>query len=323
MAVSTLTEQFDNLYATTWQKMKSEISNAAFDQVAFYNYLRKKGGLKRDGGGRWIGVPVEYAQSSTVQGIAKGGTVTLQDKEILTTARFLWYTITDQIVRYRDEDRENRGAARIIDLIRSKVDNARKSVAATMETKLFTAQTGNYPDGLPDIVATTSTNTYGNIDRSSYTWWANQTTDFGTGNSFSVYGIPKMRTMWNDCIYGSLTETPDVLVTTQTIHEWYEDECLEPVMFRPGDSMDLGIPKVLSFKGVPVIWSIDATANAIYFLNTEYFKLMVDEAWDFVMGDWIAIANQPFDRVCHIVVTYNLICTNPRTCGVLHTIDTA
>jgi hypothetical protein len=108
-----------------------------------------------------------------------------------------------------------------------------------------------------------------------------------------------------------------MIVTDQTSYELYEDETLEQkqiVNKTTGDAM-FSDP-MLTFKGVPIVWSGQCTAGYMYFMNSMFIGLNVDPDINMTMTEWKVIPNQ-LDRVAQIVWKGNLIASRRASLGVL------
>lgn len=328
MALS-FTESLDTLYTTTWQLRRKEIVDQIMTATPFWYLMTKKGKRRTESGGRWIEVPLQYAKNETVQFFGKGDTISINDTQPLTVARWDWKYLAGSIVRYFVDDQKNRGQAAVINLMNAKLDNLRMSLIDKLETSLFGDGTGDSSkaiDGLGNIIAeTTTSGTVAGIDRASYTWWRNNATN-QTGKSSSVYLRSAMSTMFNNCGKQGegVTRFPDVIVTTQTIYEYYESETVEIARILIGDKQlaDLGFGE-LAYKGRPITWSPAQTADNMYFINTNFLEFVADPIANFDMTDWKPIIDQPNDRIAQIVSVGNLVCSNCQRQGVLYNIDTA
>jgi len=327
MALSYL-EQLDSLYTTTFQLRRKQIIDQVFNATPFW-YLLTKGGKRRtEQGGRWIEVPLQYAKNETVTFFGKGDTISINDTQPLTVARWDWRYLAGSIVRYFVDDQKNRGQAAIINLMNAKIDNLQSSLIDKLENSLFgdgTGDGGKAIDGLGNIVATTpTTGTVAGIDRATYTWWRNNTKNM-SGLSASVYLRKEMATMFNECGKQGegVTRFPNLLICSQTVYEYYESECLEIGRINIGDRTlaDLGFGD-LAYKGRPLTWSPALTANSIYFLNTNFLEFVVDPIANFDITDWKPVIDQPNDRVAQIVVVGNVVCSNCKRQGVMYNIDT-
>jgi len=321
MANPTRTEQLDDLYTSTWNNRKSDVTDNIFTATPTYFLMKKHGGIKLDGtGGRYLEIPLSYAKNETVTSLDKGDTISISDTKFLTVAQFEWKFVAGSIVRYYVDDAKNKSKSQHLSLANSKVDNLERSMIDKFETFAFGDGTGNGskdPDGLGNIVAAApTTGTVGNINRATYSWWRNKTKT-ATGAA-SVYLLTDMRTQFNNCSLGQAQDIPDAMVTDQTSYELYEDEVMEQKQIVNKDLADAMFDSV-TFKGKPVVWSAACTAGYMYFLNFKYLGLNVDPDINLTMTEWKTIPNQ-LDRVAQIVWKGNMIASRCASLGVLITI---
>ena len=323
-AVQTLTEAIDNLYTTTWQNVKSDVSDQIFDGSPFWFWMKDNGRLKSTEGGRFITEPLRYAKSERVTFIGRGGTVTLSDQEFLTEAVFEWKYLVDSIVRFGVDDQKNRGKNRIINLMNAKLDQSRDTLIDKMEQVLFDTNASDALQflGLQNLVQDdpTSSETVGGINQLTHSWWQNQQTSM-SGLSFAVQGHAKMRTLFNNCGKNLKQDFPDIIVSGQTPYEYYEDSVIEQKRIVNKKLGDAGFENI-QFKGVPMIWSPSAANTRMYFLNTRFLWFTFDPMMNFDMTEWKPIPDQVNDRAAQIILAGELITNRRRVHGVLHTIDT-
>ena len=321
MAVRNLTEALDNLYTTTWQNMKETAVDQIFDATPFWFWLKEHGGLESVAGGRYITEPLRYAKSDKVKFIGRGGTVSLGDFEFLTIANYEWRYLVDSIVRFMVDEQKNRGRNRIINLMRSKLDNSRDSLVDQIETALFAAQTGLAFNGLQDLVADDpTTGTVGGINAATYTWWRSKTKDM-VGSSFAVNGQAEMRTLLNNCGNNIRNDSPNIILSGQTPYERYEDSVQEQKRIVNKKLGDAGFTNV-EFKGIPMVWSPACANTRIYMLNTKFLKFSYDPMLNFDMTEWKPIPDQVNDRAAQIVLAGNLLTSRRRVHGVIFNQDT-
>jgi hypothetical protein len=318
MANPTRTEQLDDLYTSTWNNRKSEVTDSIFTATPTYFLMKKKGGIQLNGtGGRYLEIPLSYAKNETVTSLDKGDTISLSDTKFLTVAQFEWKFVAGSIVRYYVDDAKNKSKQAHLNLANSKVDNLERSMIDKFETFLFADGTGNSgkdPDGLGNIVALApTTGTVGNINRATYSWWRNK--QKGATGAASVYLLSDMRTLFNNCSVGQAMDIPDAVVTDQTSFELYEDEVMEQKQIVNKDMADAMFDSV-TFKGKPVVWSAACTSGYMYFMNFKYLGLNVDPDINMTMTEWKTIPNQ-LDRVAQIVWKGNLISSRCASLGVL------
>jgi len=316
----TLTEQLDNLYTTTWELRKSQVADNIFTATPFWYWLKDKGKLKQERGGRFIMEPLEYSKNDTVQWIGKGGTVSLNDYEFLTESKWDWRYLVASMVRFGVDDQQNRGKAAIMKLLNRKISNTQNSLTDKVEEDLFDTQSGDSIEGLQDLVPDNGTDSVGGIDGSSYSWWNNQSTN-ATGKSFAVYGVDYMRTMLNDCSNNRTQDRPDIIVCGQTPYEYYDRE-VEPQRRVVNKKLGDASFENIEYKGIPLIWSPECSNQRMYFLNTNFLYFTYDPMMYFDMTDWKPIPDQVNDRAAQIITACCFTVTRRLCQGVIYNIDT-
>lgn len=326
--VNQFTQALDDLYTTTWQKRLPGVFDNIFTAAPFWYWLKDKGKLKPVRGGRFIETNLEYAQNTTVQWIARGGSVAMNDFKFLTVAQYQWRYLVANILRFGVDEQQNSGDSKILDWVNAKLNNTEEALISTLETSIAGAQGANLNppaiDGLqflvPDFanVASASYNA-GGIDPSVYTWWQNQAIDM-TGLSFAVNGINKMRHMVNLCMNNRRMDAPDIILSDMSSYEYYEDAVLP--MLRIGNTKlaDAGFENQ-TYKRIPMVWSPALTAR-MYFLNTRFLDFVYDPGYFFDMTEWKAIPNQVNDRAAQVELACSFMTNRRRVLGVLSTIDT-
>ncbi len=324
MPVYSLTEAIDNLYTSTWQHMKGGAVDNIFDATPFWFWMKDKGRLQTQGGGRHILEPLEYAKNDGVKFIGKGGTVGLNDREFLTEALYDWRYLVAPLVRFGVDDQVNRGKTKILSLIEAKLSNAENSLVDTLETTLFAnvGAAGGAFDGLQHLVQDdpTSSTVVGSINQSTNTWWQNKTKTL-TGVSFATAGVDEMRTMLNNVTNNRLKDRSDIIVTGQTPYEYYEDAAFAKLEIHSTKLAELGFDHQ-TFKGIPLIWS-PACGLRMYFLNTRFLRFVYDPMMFFDMTEWKPIPEQVNDRAAQIATACTTTTSRRRVQGVIHTIDLA
>lgn len=325
MALRTLSETLDNLYTSTWQNMKDTVRDQIFDATPFFFWLRDKGKLMTQAGGRYITEPLQYFKNDSVTWIGKGDAVSLNDFEFLTTAKFDWKYQVGTIVRFLTDDQQNRGKHQILSLMNAKMENTQNALIDDLETTLFAgAASGKEWDGLQILVAddpTAAAAAAGGIDPSVYTWFQSKTKNM-TGSSFASNGVGEMRTMLNNCSNNLRMDKPDILLSGQTPYEYYEDVVFGKYRTENNRLADAGFTNQ-TFKGIPMLWSPACANTRMYFLNTNFIKFVYDPMLYFDMTDWKQIPDQPGDRAAQIVTACSLTVSRRRCHGVIYNIDTA
>uniref|UniRef100_A0A6M3KAJ2 Putative capsid protein n=1 Tax=viral metagenome TaxID=1070528 RepID=A0A6M3KAJ2_9ZZZZ len=307
----TWSETVDTFFASTWAYRKEKAVEQQWKKTPFFFWMRERDRIEYISGYKRIEVPVEYGDNNTVRWISKGDTVPMTDAEIITLGYEEWKYVSASIIRWFQDDQQNRGKAALMKLADIKLGAAERTLVQEFERVLFADGTGSKePNGLQNLVAAApTTGTVHGLNRATYSWWRNQQVT-ATG-SFGTYGISDMRTCLNNILQYADAEVKDIVIlTNQTIFEYYEDECYDMKSLQNTMLADAGF-NTLTFKGRPIMWSPFAPSGNMYFLHTGYLKFMCDESYWMDMTDWKQIPDQPNDRVSQIVCVFNMICTRP------------
>lgn len=326
--VNQLTVALDDLYTTTWQKRLPGVFDNIFAAAPFWFWMKDKGKIEPQVGGRNIEVSLQYSTNSTVQWITRGGTVPMTDFKFLTVGVYQWRYLTANILRFGIDEQQNAGSEKIIDWVTGKLDNTEDSLITTLENNLAGGVGGtlNPPaiDGLqflvPDSgnVASSSFNA-GGIDPSVYTWWQNQAITMNN-LSFAVYGIANMRHLLNLCMNNRRMDAPDIILSDMQSYEYYEDTVLPFLRLQNTKLADVGFDNQ-TFKRIPMVWT-PAMTGRMYFLNTRFIKFIYDPNYFFDMTEWKPIPNQVNDKAAQIMLACCFATTRRRVLGVLDTINT-
>jgi len=320
-AVQSITEALDNLYTTTWKHMKGPAADNIFDATPFWAWLRDKGKLVKVEGGRQIERPLVYAKNENVKFIGRGGTVALNDYEFLTDAVYKWKYLIAPLVRFGQDDQQNRGKMRIMSLLENKLENAQLSLEDTLESQLFAdeAQEQEF-DGLQHLVSDDGIGTVGGIDANVEVWWKNKFKTMAS-SIFSANGIPNMRTMLNDVSQNKAKDRPDLILTGQQPYEFYEEAAFDKLELHDTKMAELGFESQ-KFKGITMVWS-PSCGLRMYFLNSRFLEFIYDPAMFFDMTEWKPIPEQVNDRAAQIATACAFTTNRRRAQGVIFSIDTA
>lgn len=314
-APASLTEQFDTLYSTTWQLMREETVDNIFRATPLYYWLASRSRIRRETGGRWIGIQLMYAKNTTVQTLGPGGTVDITAQDPITTAKYDWKWLAGSVIRLFAEDHMNAGQQAIMNLVQAKLKNLELSMVDKLETMAFADGTGNGGldyDGLGNLVSTSAGLTVGGINSTTQTWWDNFRRVYVPGNGIRA----EMGTLYNSISIGN--DHPTLLLTTQTVFEMYEGTLTNILRIQDNRFGDAGF-EALAFKGSGVTFGPSCPSGLMYALNERYLEMVVESDADFAMTDWKPIPNQ-LDRVSQVVVQGDIVTNNRRMQGVMSAI---
>jgi hypothetical protein len=176
----------------------------------------------------------------------------------------------------------------------------------------------------------------GNISASANSWWRHHTAvadnaSTDTGNDFALNVttykglVVALRRMYNFCARGS-GGSPDLVLFEQQIYETYENALDDKVRYQNTAMADMGF-ETLRLKGATCIWdeqvpdidtgTVAITAGNAMFLNTNFYRLIIDSMTDVVTTPFVEPENQTA-RTAKILFMANAVVSNLRKHGVLY-----
>jgi len=292
------------ILSTTLKNHRKTLTDNVHKSNATFAWLKENGVIKEEDGGERIVEPLMYGKNTTAGSYDGYETLDTTPQTGIDAAEYNWKQYSVSISISGKEERQNNGERRIIKLLDAKVKQAEMSLREIMTTGLFSNGTGNGGRNLTGLEAmVAATGVYGGIDSSTYTWWA-----AGVESTSEALGLPKMRTAYNAASIGG-QDTPDLIVTTQTLFEKYEGLGTASIQLQAPavkKMLDLGF-QTQAFKGTPMVWDEQCPAGTMYFLNTKHMKLVVHKDANFETTDFVKPENQDA-RVAQILFMGNLTC---------------
>lgn len=329
-----LTRTIDNAFVHTWYEIRKDAIDNILDSTVMWAALKGAGCMKEQVGGEYITRTLRYGEQDAVE-VTKGDTLPQGEPELETMALWRWKTLASHVQRSLFDDQKNNGPNKIKDLVGTKLQAAKEGIEQKLESSIFntfaSSETGRALQGINDLIpsrANRTSGTYGGITRpSAYTAGANGVEVASGGNTWwgPKYLPGTLTTIEDDLLtdmkklYNSVHNNqspPNLIVTTQTIFEIYEEFALDISQIVKDESSrlaDLGF-EVLRFKGKPLIWTPNVDANAVLMLNTDFIEVVYDPTYWFDMTDWKTIPTQDI-RIAHIVAFVNIISSQLRRHG--------
>ena len=316
----------DNLITTTFYKVRTEIIDQVFHSTPFYDKMVEAGRIReREPDGTHFEIPVRYAKADqNIQYYTRGGAAGTDEKETLTRMYYTTSTIINSIVRYFDDERRNRGPAKLIDWTNELVENSTESLRDYIATDLLVQNpAATAINSLGTLFPTDpTTGTIGRLDRSKNTWLRNQTRSF-SGLTTPANLLTEMERMYNLCslLRNGMKRNPDIILTTREIYQDYQNIARMMGVFQMNTSsrrVDLGMGEA-TFKGAEMFWDEQCPSGSMYFLNTSTMEIPYDPSNWFEMTEW-KTDGTTLDRYAQIICVLNMICTNFQKNGIIHSI---
>lgn len=174
----------------------------------------------------------------------------------------------------------------------------------------------------------------GEIAAATYSWWRPNVATFGgsaaTGQQFGLtittYAGLKvgMHRMYNFCSRGADGSAPNLIVADQVTCETYENALDQQIRYSNQALGDMGFDNI-KVKGATMIWdelvpdlytgTTAITTGTAFFLNTQFWKLVIDKETDFITTPFVEPENQTASSA-KVLFMGQATTSNPRKCGV-------
>jgi len=160
---------------------------------------------------------------------------------------------------------------------------AEKTIRNTLSTALYNVGTDSKQiQGLRLLLSTS--NTYGGISQTTYSWWAAQ-----VDSSTTTLTMSAMQALYGDCGEGS--DYPHIIIGDQDMFDRYHALLTPQQRFASEDEARGGF-KSLLFNGTPVVVDASAPSGHMIMLNLDYLHLMPHKDENFRMTDFLSPVNQ-------------------------------
>jgi hypothetical protein len=210
--------------------------------------------------------------------------------------------------------------AAIIPLIEARMNDATNVMMDAMATALYTNTTNTQQFiGLPAAVS--ASGTYGNINRSTYSWWGS--TSYAAGN------VNPTRQNILQYISGTVKRAAEVPTfgvcgfgTWTLLAQDYVGQ--EQYVITPGHGFDSDSNgpqaafRALMVAGVPIYPDPYCPEGTVYFLNSNYLSLYIHEQGSFVFtGFESTLPNWQIGYVGAVLMIAELVSTKPKSMTVV------
>lgn len=347
MPATSLTLSYDALLSTTlFNYRRTMANNIAKEFILLYTLMKSEKGYREiEDIGERAAFPLMYALGSpdSYEGYDQLDTTPMDG---MTDAFFDWRQASVPIAISGKEKKQNRGEARIINLLEKKIEQAEMGLKewfskailqgngindGTSVTTAYVSPTNGSsfvdPLGLVVKADPTSSTSIGSINQSTNTWWRNQATNSATTTYAALRD--ELRHLYNLCSKG-VGGKPNLHVTDMLTFELYE-QSLERLLAVPGyEKIDVPFD-TLQFRGKPVSWDEQMpdlstpvadncdTKGTWFMFNTEFLGVQVQSETNFAPGPFVQPENQDAS-VAQVLWLGALGCNNRKKQGVLYDI---
>jgi hypothetical protein len=301
----------DETLTLAWSHMIPGIKDNVFSDNTALGWFYKNGkeSLK---GGVSISHGLMYGGNSGAGSYSRYETLGVTPVDGLTRDQWVWkqYHVPVTIDGFTERTAGGGSDQVLADALQTKKNQSQMAIRNLLETDIFKSSPGtNDLRSLPNIVL--GSGTEGQVNGTTNSWWVSTV---NTAGSWAAgIGRTQLVNTINTQSKKNPTGMPDLLLSDQTSIEAYEGITIAQYRFE-SDKPDLGMNQKLTFKGIPWLWSVQATSGVIYVLTSEAIKLYVDKNTDFLTTPFVTPTNQDA-KVSHILLTCALATCYRRKLG--------
>lgn len=331
------TVNFDAVMSTSLANARKTIADNISNSNAFFYEAKKRGLFESADGGAYIQEDLMYALADT-DSYDSYDTLGVVGPEGITAAFYDWRQTATPIAYSEKERKQNKH--RIADFVQARIKQGELGAidffckallqgngAGALATPKTSVLNGSYAcDPLWKIIQTdpTTSDTVGNINQSTYSWWQNRVKDFSSITT-SKGLLDSMDNLFNTCSRGPGGK-PNLILMDQTTFELV-NSAYYSVYRRTADSdNDYPFPNI-KFRGALCVWdenfpnlyastldTTTTTGGGMVMLNFEFLKVRYESETEFVKTEFVKPANQDA-KVAHILWMGNITCNNRRKQG--------
>jgi hypothetical protein len=321
---STLFTTFTELVSTTYRNHKKEIADNVSNHNALFRRLTEKGRIRREDGGLSIVETLEYAENSTYTRYSGYDPLNVDAVDVISAAEYPWRQVSVNVAASGLEIRSNSGENRIVNLVKTKIKNAQKSMANGLAEDFYSAGSlSNQVGGLQSIIADAGTGTVGGIDSTTnFPFWRNIVQSAAAPLQGGSAITPSATTIESLMLplYLRLTrgaDHPDLIVMDESYYTFFENSQTSLKRYAPEDDGQAGMI-AMKYKNADVFH--DSAASGIssahaYFINTDYLSIVVHQDADMEIMPELRSVNQDA-MVVPVIWQGNLVCSNRSLQGV-------
>lgn len=299
----------------------NKYSDVIYDNItndnALLHRLTKKGGIMSDdSGGKTHSEQLMYAENGTFKWYSGLESFNINEEQVLDSAEyerkyggaFVYFSGKDKI--------ENRGKARIHNLLKARTKVAVQTLKNNVATSLYSdGTTAKEIGGLRLIVDDdpTSAGSVGGIDQADSTgaFWRNQYTPSTSVTSSTVRGL--MNTRWLSQVRGA--DKPDLILGDTHMYTAYEESLQENIRYTTSKMADAGF-EAIKYKSADFVYDDQCPTKRMYLLNTDYLFLKCPSDRKFKVGKSRTVTNADYD-VVPIFFAGAMTCANRSLQGVI------
>ena len=256
--------------ASAMPKYAEKMLDQSFDITPTLQHLKEKGSVKFDGGAEFVQVPLRVGAGV---GGWFGGYDQLDHNPVRTVdaAKYYWRNVYGAITISWEEEQNNSGKERIVNLLEAKIQQAKDDMGERLGSAVFNGVAASKQIiGLETAAAQGS---YGEIDGTlNEDWRAYNHT------SSAVISYAHLETAINTVSLGRSSSRPTLIVTTQTLFEKLKSLVTSTLQLNPVGGAkavtDIGVDKI-QYSGVEITFDPNCASGEVYGVNAKTLSMYI------------------------------------------------
>jgi len=307
-----------------------KLHNAIYTDVAYFKWMDRLGGIKRNCTGNGINIKVLKSKNDTFEAGYLRDAYDLRGQDTHRLGYEIFGEYRGAISLDYVAEQLNSGPEAIIDYVETETDELIKTAKDAINTALLSG-TGTAPAivGLDSLIPeTVSSGKLHGIDRSSYTWWRPTATDSScsTTDGAGLINIKELDKLVKDISEGQGMNPINLAVCDSTVHNnlTYYGLAVQNARYQitnggnvPANGVDMRNDVELLVAGAPLIWDSNAPSDSLRIFSTSNVKIHIAKNCDFKVlpAKW---AEDSFSRNIPVGVVLAHVNHNPKRSGVLY-----
>ncbi|MBP9693683.1 MAG: phage major capsid protein [Alphaproteobacteria bacterium] len=316
---------FSELVATTLNQHRKDVADNISKGNALLARLMEKGRYETVDGGQQIVEPLDYTENSSYQRYSGYDRLNISPTSVLSAAQYDWKQCSVHITASGLELRQNAGKNQLIRLAEARIANALRTFKNKLSEDVYSdgsADQGKQISGLQAVVSDSGRGTVGGINSEEFAFWRNKVQSAAApmqgGNAVEVSKETikqLMNPLYLDLCRGN--NRPDLIVSSNDYFSFYWESLQDLQRYADDTGATAGFQS-LKYVTADVIHDGGSGIpdGHMYFLNTEYLKLVVHQDANMTQMAEKSILDQDA-VVIPLLWMGNLVCSNRALQGVL------
>lgn len=300
-----------------------KVFDSVSNNIGYLNRLESKGNLEIKEGGEELVYSLAYNENDTYIRYSGAQQWDIREQQEFDAATYDWRQVGIAIpFNGLETDVIHVGKPALKNLVKERTMNAERSMKNNFSGDVYSDGTeANQIGGLQAIVPDTAGGTIGGIDGSTYSWWQNYVLDASdAGAAVTAANIRSyMNKVYVNCTRGA--DHPDLIIADNNYFLDFLESLQANQRFSGDPKLAAAGFETIKYLGADVIcdggYGGDAPANHMYFLNTDYLKLVSAKNRNFTAIDPDRYSSNQDAFVKLMAWAGNLVCTNRFAQGVL------